>query len=353
MKFRVLLFLVLPFFGVAQIPAYYSSIDFSQTGNNLKNQLTTLITNTHTTFLPYTASGTTDTWDALSQTDLNPNNTNNVLLIYGWDDTDTDITNDYSRDKYATCHTSSCYGLWQREHVFPRSLGTPNLGFEFAGSDAHNLRAVDADRNSARSNRMFANAPSSSASYVIIPSGSWYPGDEWRGDVARMIMYMYVRYPTQCAPTDVGDSPTTYSNFGDMPNVFLDWNAADPVSQYEINRNNVLQNLQGNRNPFIDNPYLATIIWNGPQATDSWNALTTQQYDLSEVVVYPTVTSGVIYITNPDSAIHSYELYNTLGQLIKDSSAVDYIDISNHAKGLYFVKIRSENQTKTFKVILN
>ena len=138
-----------------------------------------------------------------------------------------------------------------------------------------------------------------------------------------------------------------------MPNVFLDWNAADPVSQYEINRNNVLQNLQGNRNPFIDNPYLATIIWNGPQATDSWNALTTQQYDLSEVVVYPTVTSGVIYITNPDSAIHSYELYNTLGQLIKDSSAVDYIDISNHAKGLYFVKIRSGNQTKTFKVILN
>lgn len=353
MKFSVLLFFVLPFFGVAQIPAYYSSVDFSQTGNNLKNQLTTLITNTHTTFLPYTASGTTDTWDALSLTDLNPNNTNNVLLVYGWNDTDTDITNDYSRDKNAQCHTSSCYGLWQREHVFPRSLGTPNLGFDLAGSDAHNLRAVDADRNSARSNRMFGAAPSSVASYVLVPSGSWYPGDEWRGDIARMIMYMYVRYPTQCAPTDVGDGSTSYSNFGDMPNLFLDWNAQDPVSPYEINRNNVLQNLQGNRNPFIDNPYLATIIWNGPQATDSWGVLANLQYTLAEIVVYPTVTNGLVFLNNPDSKTYQYQLYNGLGQLIKDSFTVDQIDISNNTKGFYFIKLQSENQTKTFKVILN
>ena len=57
-----------------QIPIYYSNIDFSQTGDNLKNQLTTLITNTHIINLPYTATGITDVWDALSQTDLNPNN---------------------------------------------------------------------------------------------------------------------------------------------------------------------------------------------------------------------------------------------------------------------------------------
>jgi endonuclease I len=352
MKFRVLLFLVLPLFGVAQIPAYYSGINFSQTGNNLKNQLTTLITTTHTTFLPYTASGTTDTWDALTLTDINPDNPNTVLLIYGWDDTDTDITNDYTRDKTATCHTSSCYGLWQREHVFPRSLGTPNLGFEFAGSDAHNLRAVDADRNSSRSNRMFANAPSSAASYVITPSGSWYPGDAWRGDVARMIMYMYVRYPTQCAPTDVGDSAITYAPFGDMPDVFLDWNAQDPVSPYEINRNNVLQNIQGNRNPFIDNPYLATIIWSGPQATDTWGILSNPQQTLNQVVLYPTVTEGIVHLTNPDSQTYQYQLYNALGQLLKESTTTDAIALSNQAKGLYFIKVQVANQNKTFKVIL-
>jgi len=70
---------------------------------------------------------------------------------------------------------------------------------------------------------------------------------------------MYIRYPNQCLPNNVGVGSTSYSTFGDMPNVFLDWNAQDPVSQYELNRNNILQTIQGNRNPFIDNPYLATI----------------------------------------------------------------------------------------------
>lgn len=95
MKLQLLFLFLKPFFCIAQIPTYYSTIDFNQTGNNLKNQLTTLITNTHTTNLPYTATGTTDTWDALYQADLNPTNNNNVLLVYGCNDTDTDNTNDY------------------------------------------------------------------------------------------------------------------------------------------------------------------------------------------------------------------------------------------------------------------
>jgi hypothetical protein len=69
---KKILFLLVPTFFYAQIPAYYSSIDFSQTGDYLKNQLTTIITNTHTTNLHYTAIGVTDTWDALYQNDLNP-----------------------------------------------------------------------------------------------------------------------------------------------------------------------------------------------------------------------------------------------------------------------------------------
>lgn len=350
MKLKLPFLLLLPFLCLAQIPAYYSSINFNQIGNNLKNQLTTLITNTHTTFLPYTASGTTDTWDALYQTDLNPSNSNNVLLIYGWNDTDTDITNDYSRNKTFSCHTSSCSGLWVREHVYPRSLGTPNLGFEFAGSDAHNLRAIDSERNGTRSNRIFETAPSSVASYVT-PSGYWYPGDEWRGDVARIIMYMYLRYPSQCIPTTVGAGSTSYSV--DMPNIFLDWNAADPVSQYELNRNNVLQNIQGNRNPFIDNPALATIIWNGPQTTDNWGVLSSNEYTLSDNLLYPTMTTGVIYINNTNNSIYQYKIHNMLGQLITASSTNSTIDLSGNQKGMYLIALNLGSNTKTYKVILN
>jgi endonuclease I len=350
MKLKLLFLLLLPFLCLAQIPAYYASIDFSQTGNNLKNQLTTLITNTHTTFLPYTATGTTDTWDALYQTDLNPNNSNNVLLFYGWDDTDGDYTNDYSRDKTLSCHTSSCSGLWQREHVYPRSLGTPNLGFEFAGSDAHNLRAIDSDRNGSRSNRIFE-ATTSSVTPFITTSGNWYPGDEWRGDVARIIMYMYVRYPSQCIATTVGAGSTSYSV--DMPNVFLDWNAQDPVSQYEINRNNILNTIQGNRNPFIDNPFLATMIWNGPAASNPWNLLSNYENNITDITIYLTFTNDIVHINNPNNHNYQYVVYNTIGQEVIANTTTDVIDISNNSKGLYFIKLQFENQSKIFKVILN
>ena len=350
MKLKILFLLLFPFLCLAQIPAYYASINFTQTGNNLKNQLTTLITNTYTTFLPYTATGITDTWDALYQTDLNPSNTNNVLLIYGWNDTDTDLTNDYSRNKTFSCHTSSCSGLWVRDHVFPRSLGTPNLGFEFAGSDAHNLRSIDATLNSTRSNRLFEASTSSIMSFVTT-SVNWYPGDEWRGDVARMIMYMYVRYPTQCAATSVGAGASNYSP--DMPNVFLDWNAADPVSQYERNRNNILQNIQGNRNPFIDNPYLATVIWNGPTAQNPWGSLSSNENNIADLTLYPTMTKDIVHIVNPNNLNYNYTVYNTIGQLINTNTTNDIIHISNNSKGLYFIKLQFENQTKTFKIYLN
>ena len=352
MKLKLLLLFLLPLYCIAQIPAYYSGINFNQSGDNLKNQLTTLITNTHTTNLPYTASGTIDTWDALYQTDLNPSNTNNVLLVYGWDDTDSDITNDLSRDKTFSCHTSSCSGLWVREHVYPRSLGTPNLGFEFAGADVHSLRSIDNSRNNSRSNRKFEEGTDNIMSYITT-AGNWFPGSQWKGDIARMMMYMYVRYPSQCLPTNVGVGSTSYSNFGDMPNVFLIWNEQDPVSQYEINRNNILNNIQGNRNPFIDNPYLATKIWNGPQATDTWGILSNNVNYFSNVFIYPTITNGIIHINNEQNINFTYNVYNTIGQIINSNNTSDIIDISNNSKGMYFINLQSNEQAVTYKVILN
>jgi len=352
MKLKLSFLFLLPFFCIAQIPAYYSTINFSQTGDNLKNQLTTLITNTHTTNLPYTATGTTDTWDALYQTDLNPSNSNNVLLVYGWDDTDADITNDLSRDKTFSCHTTSCNGLWVREHAYPRSLGTPNLGFELAGADVHSLRSIDSQRNNSRSNRKFEEASNIDMSYITI-AGNWYPGNQWKGDIARMMMYMYVRYPTQCLPNNVGVGSTSYSTFGDMPNVFLDWNAQDPVSQYEINRNNILNTIQGNRNPFIDNPYLATIIWNGPQASDTWGVLSVSQNSISQLVIYPTITQDYIYISNPQIKSYKYSIYNSIGQNIESGNTINSLNLSNYSKGLYFINLSLDSNSQTFKVIHN
>ncbi|MFL9842912.1 endonuclease [Flavobacterium rhizosphaerae] len=344
---KIVLLLLLPAYCIAQLPdyyTYYESVDFNLSGEAIKAQLATLVTETHTTELIYTPG----VWDALKQTDLDPENNENVLLIYGYDDTDGVDDTDRSRDKDLSCHTSSCAGLWVREHVFPRSLGNPNLEFEGPGSDAHHLRAIDSERNSMRSNRRFADGEGHS---IAISGGFFYPGDEWRGDVARMMMYMYIRYGQQCEANVVGSGSSSYSTLGDMPNIFLEWNAEDPVSQYEKNRNDILQDMQGNRNPFIDDPYIATIIWDGPAAEDTWGTLATQMAVAQNFFVYPTVTEGTVYVNNaPENT--TYTLYNSLGQRINVTATANTIELEGNAKGMYFLSADSEAMHQTVKLIL-
>src|SRR5690606_37394009 len=99
MKLKLLLFLI-GYSCFGQIPEYYSTIDFSQSGENLKSQLATLITTTHTTELVYTSgsSGFLDTWTVLKQSDLDLDNLSNVLLMYGWNDNSTTVSEHRSRD---------------------------------------------------------------------------------------------------------------------------------------------------------------------------------------------------------------------------------------------------------------
>ena len=98
-------------------------------------------------------------------------------------------------------------------------------------------------------------------------------------------MYMYLRYGTQCYPSLVANG-TTNSIDSNMIDLLLDWNAADPVSAYEDVRNTYHENTsntygQGNRNPFIDNPHLATRIWGGTPAEDRWGIYATDTEDPS------------------------------------------------------------------------
>lgn len=333
--------------GYAQIPEYYSSIDFTASATGLKNQLSELIQNTHTTQLNYTP----DVWNLLKTSDLENPGSSKMLLIYGYNDTDANASTDRTRDKNLSCHTSDCNGLWVREHVFPRSLGTPNLGFENAGSDAHNLRPIDNQMNNSRSNRKFA---SGSGNAAIVANGNFYPGDEWKGDIARMMMYLYLRYPSQCPAVTIGTGSITYSSFNDMPDIFLEWNQQDPVSALERKRNDVIQVFQGNRNPFIDNPYLATLIWNGPEAENTWTALSIEKVEIAQWQVYPTVTTDKVYIKYETQNIpdhYQYQLYNMQGQLVIQGTTSSEIDVSASTPGIYILKIQADNAVKTVRII--
>ena len=345
-----LIFLSLYFLnGFSQIPEYYNLIDFDLNGEVLENDLSLLITTTHINLLPYTSSSL-DTWDAVKQTDLDPNNSENVLLFYGYNDTDGTVKTDYTRDKDLSCHSNSCIGLFNREHVYPKSIATPNLDTDYpsSGTDAHNLRACDSQMNSSRSNRLFQDDTGDSH---ITSSGEWYPGDEWKGDVARIIMYMHIRYASQCPANDIGTGLNFYHP--DMPDLFLQWNVDDPVSEYELQRNLVLESIQGNRNPFIDNPYLATKIWGGIDAEETWGLLSTNDFNLTKIKIYPTLVHEKLYISNITISEVGITVYNLSGQKINVPTKVNYIDVGQLDYGMYILRIANHENITSYKFIKN
>ena len=86
-------FISLSFLNYAQVPDYYSDVNIELTGQNLLNELSEKITDTHTTFLSYTPG----VWEACQAADVNPTNSSEVLLIYGFNDSDSEINNDRTR----------------------------------------------------------------------------------------------------------------------------------------------------------------------------------------------------------------------------------------------------------------
>lgn len=340
--------------------AYYNGINFNQSATGIKTALSTKITTTHTRTLDYGQAN-----EAIRIVDLDPEDATrtNVLLLYGFSNNicpaSTSDDNDHRRrNKNSSGGGQTCQ--WNREHTYAKSLGNPDLGQSGPGADPHHLRASDVQRNGNRGSLKFVDGSGNSRAI----SGGWYPGDEWKGDVARMMMYMYLRYGNRCLPKNVGTGATTGTD-SNMVELFLKWNAEDPVSAVEEQRNTYLEKTsntygQGNRNPFIDNPFLATVIWGGQPAQNNWPNvfLSTTTFDaISAISVYPNPSNDNRINIDSEVVLDEIELININGQLmqqIKKPTAVDHTyTIENLPSGFYFLKLSANNQSTTKKVIVN
>ena len=219
-----------------------------KTGNSLKTELHNIID--HHTELSYSA-----VWEALKKTDEDPANANNVILLY-------------TGRSQAKSTNGGGVDDWNREHVWAKSHG--DFGTAMGpGTDLHHLRPTDVSVNSTRGNLDFDNGGTehSEALGNYFDSDSWEPRDEVKGDVARMLFYMAVRYEG-----DVSDEPdlelNNTVNNGTAPyhgklSVLLQWNTQDPVDDRERRRNDIIySDYQHNRNPFIDHPEWVNEIWN-------------------------------------------------------------------------------------------
>ena len=160
---------------------------------------------------------------------------------------------------------------WNREHVWPKSLGGFNTSG--AGSDLHHIRPTDKSINGTRGNEKYgipANGGSPVTGTVTVAgavggySDNTYfqPLDNVKGDVARICLYVYVRYGGELSKC------SEITNVFQSVDVLLQWHAEDPVDTWEMGRNEVVYAIQGNRNVFIDYPELAWDLFNKEMPED-------------------------------------------------------------------------------------
>lgn len=141
---------------------------------------------------------------------------------------------------------------YNTEHTWPQSKGAEGV----AKSDLHHLFPVDNDENSRRSSLPFGEVKS----FADSPSGMdrsgegvdsrghkvYEPRNAHKGNVARALLYFYTCYHNT--------GKIDLSNFRQEKEVLLRWSEQDPVDTAELQRNETIYRIQGNRNPFIDHP---------------------------------------------------------------------------------------------------
>jgi len=291
----------------------------------------------------------TDIIDILKEADQNPDNNNQVWLVY----------TEQPRAKFLFQTGSSSIGKWNREHTFPRSRGgfssiedddiadginvwweTNADSLRHANSDAHGLRAADAGENSSRGNQHYGQ-------YVGPPANA----GSFKGDVARGVFFLAIRYNDLDV---VNGFPSVTGELGDLATL-LTWHQQDPPDDFEMNRNNVIYNWQKNRNPFIDFPNLVDFIW-GTEFGNPWDQnLSIEDIAIDDVVVFPNPVKGnKINIKGLDtSQTYQFRLLDINGKTLWESTKSGNPEIPIYVKsGNYFLTISGANSTHTERIIV-
>lgn len=227
---------------------YYNGTE-NLTGVQLKNALHEII-NDHVDFSYYR------TGQIINYSDADPANPENVILFY-----------------LQKSRNASMYGTGgdyiNREHVWAKSHGYFS-GIRPMDSDVHNLRPADASVNEDRGNKDFDNIrPNGTqhheATECWFTDEAWEPGPATKGQVARILFYMATRYEDATLEIDLelADKINTFPlpEHGKL-STLIEWNNQYPPSDFERRRNERIYQIQQNRNPFVDNPDFANLIWN-------------------------------------------------------------------------------------------
>ncbi|WP_040278089.1 endonuclease [Psychroserpens damuponensis] len=373
----LILTLLISTVAFSQIPTgYYDSA--TGTGFVLKTQLKNIIDNNNdglaTEYIAQDLgySALYDTYE-FSDIDVYFENNGTLLDMYSEgvfqnpDNTSTNLPDAYEYTYGSNQQDDGTLGTaegqrFNREHVIPQS------SFNSASpmrNDAHFVIPSDKYVNAQRANLPYGFVDTTTqfdeysngtkrGENTTTGVGSSYNGDvfepidEFKGDIARMYFFFATRYEDQIDGFNYVMFDGTQNQAIDQPflDVLYNWHINDPVSQREIDRNNAIFNRQDNRNPFIDNPQFVFEIWQ--------TALSVDEFQTQDIVkMYPNPANGnIVYI---DSNINLVaEVYDVLGKKVNVQTIntnQKQLQISTLSRGVYLVKLTSENGSITKKLI--
>lgn len=345
------LLIVLPFFGIAQIPTGYYNSAQGLTGNPLKIALHNIIDN-------HTVISYANLWNAFQKTDKKTNG--KVWDIYS------DVPGGTPPYEYTfitdQCGNTGAEGVcYNREHSWPQSWFNSVNG---PYSDLFHIYPTDGKVNGARSNYPYGNV--SAPTYTSLNGGKlgssvdlgysqtvFEPIDEYKGDLARGFFYMSTRYYSEDAGWSTSGATNKATILPWQVNVLLQWHHDDPVSAKEIARNDsIYYRYQNNRNPFIDNPQWADSIWKIDITVFVEEVELTQAFSIS-----PNPAKDVFYLINHSNSSENATVIITdiSGKLIEQKiiSALETINIncSEWQNGIYFIKLNNSKSVSNLKFI--
>lgn len=227
-----------------------------------------------------------------------------------------------------------------KEHVWAKSHGFEVTNNEFtigAQTDLHHLVAADGNTNSSGHNNYsygevdhstskviynyLADGSSEISGWLDTKTNTFEPTDEWKGDIARCLFYMATRYSnkketnTKEEPYLVITDDTSIKNdnskcYGVQYNLstLITWNDLDPVSNYEIHRNNLIyHNVQNNRNPYIDHPEWVKRVFNPESISPFSNLKSSYNLHIGSPLDLKLESTKDITYTIDDESIISYK----------------------------------------------
>ncbi len=284
---RLLLLLAcLSIAGAAEPAGYYNPAS-GLTGTPLRTALHNIIKQGHTV-IGYTATRT-----PLEFLDEDPGHTANLILLYE------------HASSPKSFFVSGNNGGWNREHCWPNSLGIDDVSAAYF--DLFNLRACGSISNSDRANLYYDESTTGAGydnnagtGYALCTqdSDSWEPPFDMKGDLARSMFYMDIRYeggsgePNLALTDNIATITASNANMGRLSTLLI-WNFLDPVSPAERTRAERAYGYQNNRNPFVDRPawveaiygevFKLTAVSNATTFTLSWPAIVPADLGFIEV----------------------------------------------------------------------